>query len=130
MKRYNCIIKDSRRNLEVNIKPIDSKNSKCSSHTDCVIAKAIKRQMRAKWVDVGAHVALIGRSASKAERFILSRKAKEQIRHFDKTNVFAPCKVSLIAPETIRQDLGQRVGIKARSGRHKRKYKVVNHPTR
>lgn len=120
MKAYTIV--DSKTPLHVNVKPCDTRHAICSDHQKCVIAKALMRRMQAKWVDVGAHVVLIGRTNTKAERYILSHKAKEQVKYFDSNNgLFAPCKVTLNAPKDLGKQLGQRTGKKARSGKTLRK---------
>lgn len=129
MKKHNCTVRDAKLPLNVNIKPEDVRGAVCRDHQKCVVAKALMRRMNATWVDVGATTVLIGRGKTKADRYLLSNKAKEQVRYFDTNNgQFAPCRVELKSPAS-KAGLGSRTGARARSGSSKRASKRAT-PTR
>lgn len=115
--RYNKIIKDAKQDVVIHVKPQDIKGAKCRDHQKCVVAKAIMRQQRSstKWVDVGNSVVLVGTGKNTGRRYLLRRRAQEQVRFFDENDGrFAPCSVELIAPRTgtgqLARKLGSRVG--------------------
>jgi hypothetical protein len=129
MKRFNTKIKDAKLNIRIRIKPEDIKGAVCRDHEKCVVAKAIKRQLKARFVNVGANTVLVGTGKFTAKRFLLNSVAREQIRYFDTNDgAFAPCKVSLVAPYS-KGKIGSRTGKNARSGKNKAK-KARKQPTR
>ena len=113
-KRFGCRITDAKQDLKVHVKAEDIKGAVCRDHQKCAIARAILRQREgtAKWVDVGAAVALIGTSEKTAKRYKLSTEARKQVRYFDThEGRFAPCSVKLKSPSET-QKIGARAGVK------------------
>lgn len=128
MRRFNTKIKDAKLGIRIRIKPQDIKGAVCRDHERCVVAKAIKRQMKATFVDVGANTVLVGTGKHTATRFLLNSVAKDQIRYFDTNDgAFAPCKVSLVAPYA-KSKIGSRSG--EPRGSKKRAKAVRKQPTR
>lgn len=118
VKKYGSELRDSKKPLKITVRLSDTKGAVCSDHQNCVIAKAIMRQTKAKWVDVGAQVVLISMRGTIAHRYFLNKVAREQVQYFDTNNgAFAPCKLILNKPGRGRT-LGSRSGTKARSGHH------------
>lgn len=133
-KRFGCKIVDAKQDLKVHVKPEDIKGAVCRDHQKCAIARAIMRQRSgtAKWVDVGAAVALIGTGEKTAKRYKLSGQAKQQVRYFDThEGKFAPCLVKLKSPSET-QKIGARTGVKQGTVSSKRKKKMIKRlePTR
>ena len=90
---------DASQDRKISVTAVDLKGSVCKDHQNCVIARAIKREMNAEWVDVGANTVIVKPwSSKKYLRYRLNSKAKEQVRFFDKEGNFAPCYVVLSAP--------------------------------
>jgi len=90
---------DASQSRVIDIKTADGKEALCSDHQNCVIAKAIKRQLGATWVDVGARTVLIQPNAGqRIFRYKLKAKAQEQVKFFDTAGQFAPFFVELSAP--------------------------------
>jgi len=121
INRKGFKLKDSKSDVNIKVHEVDFHGAVCKDHQNCVIAKAIKRQMCARYVDVGAGRVVIGTGKRTAHRFTLNKLAKEQIRYFDNKGAFAPCVLRLFAP-TDSVKLGYRKGVNARSG-PARKYK-------
>lgn len=87
------------KNRIINILPKDNCHAVLKDHQHCVIAKAIKRQTGAEWVDVGASTVLIKRKYKKhIDRYLLKPMAVQQVRFFDTKGMFAPCQIALTAP--------------------------------
>lgn len=83
----------------INITKNDACKAVLRDHHNCVIAKAIKRQTGAEWVDVGATTVLVKRKErARPYRYLLDSVAREQVRFFDTKGKFAPCKIILSAP--------------------------------
>lgn len=101
------------KNRTVAIKLQDAAKAICKDHENCVIAKAIKREFNAQWVDVGASRVLLKRKyGNRIERYLLDGLAREQVRYFDTKGQFAPCQIVLHAPPkpTGRKNKGGKSG--------------------
>lgn len=102
----------------ISIEEKDVKKAICQDHQQCVIAKAVKRITRAEWVDVSASTVLIKRfNQNKVTRYLLDKKAQEQVRFFDTKGQFAPCLLTLKAPPKV-TNLRNKNARSGKSGRH------------
>jgi hypothetical protein len=121
---------DAAQDRVISIVSSDSKHAICKSHSDCVMAKAIKRQTEAYWVDVGPRTVLIRYTPTgKVTRFTLNKLAQEQIRFFDTEGQFAPCLVTLHAPPPSKTLSAIRDSVKKSLSYLKRsKYKITRKP--
>jgi hypothetical protein len=129
IQRKNIKVKDAYTDLNIRILPSDLKDAICKDHQNCVIAKAIKRKLKAQWVDVGANTVLVAKGPRVAYRYKLNSLAKDQVRYFDKGKGFVPCKIHILAPPES-QRLTYRAGTNARSGKSGRKATHRSKPTR
>lgn len=132
--RFGCHITDAKQDLKVHVKSEDIKGAICCDHQKCAIARAILRQREgtAKWVDVGASVALIGTGEKTAKRYKLSAEARKHVKYFDThEGRFAPCSVNLKSPSET-QKIGARIGVKQGTVSSKRSKKSIKRlePTR
>lgn len=92
--------KDAETDRQIHVTSEDFKHSVCKDHAQCVVARAIKRQTGAEWVDVANSTVLIKRRGSvKVSRYLLDKVAREQVAYFDEKRAFAPCLVVLKAPK-------------------------------
>jgi hypothetical protein len=127
--KYGTRVTDALRHQTIWVKPQDILGAVCRDHHKCAVARAIKRQLGAKWVDVGASVVTYGTSKKNGKRLLLPASARKQIRFFDENaGAMAPCKMRLAAP-SARAALGSRTGKKARSGKSSKR-KERQQPTR
>lgn len=84
----------------VTVKKQDLEGAICSDHQRCVIARAIKREFKAEFVDVGAETVFIKMPGHIMRRYKLTDMAREQVKYFDESGAFAPCYVELKPPAT------------------------------
>ena len=129
LTRFRCQVTDAKKSLNIQVTEADAKDAVCRDHQRCVIARAILRRSKAKWVDVGASIVLIGKANGTASRYMLDPVARAQVRFFDETGAFAPCRVRLDSPPTTIK-LGFRRGPKSRSGSRRRAAATRRVPTR
>jgi hypothetical protein len=114
--RRGIKVRDAKNEQRIRVRSLDIDGAICSDHQKCVIARAIKRQLHAEWVDVGAGVVLIKQPNKPVRRFLLDKLAREQVRYFDThKGLYAPCDVFLVPP-IGKHRLGNRHDKSARSG--------------
>src|SRR5690348_3110002 len=86
---------DARKNQLLRVRAMDIHGAICRDHQACVLARTIKRQLKAKWVDVGASVILVKPPHGPIRRFMLGKLGREQVRFFDThKGRYAPCDVT------------------------------------
>jgi hypothetical protein len=127
-RQMGVVVKDSYTDLSVEATPADIEGATCRDHQNCVIARAILRESKGVWVDVGSQVVLIGIDKKQAKRYILNRMAQKQVRYFDThSGKAAPCRVHLKAPSKAVR-LGYRSGEKNRRGKHSNRRSLKRTP--
>lgn len=119
IRRKDIRVKDAKNTSTVRVLPIDLRGAVCRDHQKCVIAQALKRKHRAKWVDVGASTVIVSKNGTTGVRYLLDKMAKDQVAHFDDGNGFSPCRVKLFPPPPT-QKLGYRRGDRSsgKGGKH------------
>jgi len=122
-KAWGLSITDARDPVTVVIKKEDTKGATCKDPEDCVIARALKRQMAAEWCAIFRSTATVrfagvGKRKARLVRYLLPKDTRDAIEAFDSTKRFKPGKYRFDAP-TKSQTLGAcRERTAKRPGRH------------
>ena len=127
-QKHGCRIVDASNPLHVRVTAHDIEKAICRDHQKCAIARALKRQTHAQWVDVGASTVLIQTGKKTAKRYLLPSFAREQVRFFDThRGAMAPADI-LLAVQPRREKLGVRP--RPGSDKSRKSNKARRKPTR
>ncbi len=118
-KDVRRVIKDATDPLAIHVKAPDIKGAVCKDHQKCVVANAIKRSLRAPWVDVGASQVIVGKTATKGVRYKLNSLGREIIRFFDENDGRAAPTMIELTPATQSQRIGNTIYMPSTSRKKK-----------